>query len=177
MMHNVNVYHIYVISIYLSIYPPIYLSTHLSIYLPTYLSIYPPIYLSIYQHLIDRINSAWKTKTTRMNGRCSSGMGNESIFSLNFFITQVNYNDNTNYLTWRQIPSPWVAFRSWFLGCRGLCGGNLVEWVTCNSQIIVVESGVILALAEGTELLELWIGWFTITQRERVKIALYFHAT
>ena len=43
-MHNVNVYHIYLISIYLSIYPPIYLSTHLSFYLPTYLSVYLSIY-------------------------------------------------------------------------------------------------------------------------------------
>ena len=60
-----------------------------------------------------------------MNGRCSSGMGNELIFLLNFLITQVNYNDNTNYLTWRQIRLPWVTLRSWFLGCRGLCGGNL----------------------------------------------------
>ena len=68
-----------------------------------------------------------KTKTTPMNGRCSSGMGNDFTFFLNFFITQVNYNNNTNYLTWRQIRLPWVTFRSWFFGCRGLCGGNLVE--------------------------------------------------
>ena len=95
-----------------------------------------------------------------------------------FFITKLNSNSNTNYLTWCQIRLPWVTVRSLYFFFRGLFGANLVEWVTCNSQTIIVESGVMLALANGKgDTWVPWKDWFTITQRECVKIARWYHAT
>ena len=134
---------------------------YMCVYIYMYVYIYIYIYLCIYIHTYIYVFSSVLTLSLR-----------------NFFITKLNSNSNTNYLTWRQIRLPWVTVRSFSFFFRGLFGANLVEWVTCNSQTIIVESGVMLALANGKGDTRVpWKDWFTITQRECVKIARWYHAT
>ena len=90
------------------IYMCVYIYICMYVYIYIYIYIY--IYLCIYIHTYIYVFSSVLTLSLR-----------------NFFITKLNSNSNTNYLTWRQIRLPWVTVRSFSFFFRGLFGANLVE--------------------------------------------------
>ena len=94
--------------IYIYIYVGVCVYICVCIYICMYIYIY--IYLCIYIHTYIYVFSSVLTLSLR-----------------NFFITKLNSNSNTNYLTWRQIRLPWVTVRSFSFFFRGLFGANLVE--------------------------------------------------